>query len=456
MSTELDEVRMFRAGDAIVDAQSQQAARATLLAHIAGGTDPAHASLYPGAPAGGRRGGQRARGGRQRWRASLSVFVVGTSVGAVAIVVAIAVIAGGDRAVIHTQPAGAAPRERLIHLLGVLREPQTAAARSFTRPGWPEPSHAPGSQIRPDRTLIRLATVTPWGAKVFLVPFTPPTSADQRRALGEPAALWVQGIGWSDYSTLDAITSGDAWGPQATDRQPGHPPASRSFEIVPDGVAKVGLYTNVTLRPFHAGGLILTPVRHNIAVFGASGTGGRLIFAVWYAADGHLIKRVGAWTLAARRPTAVHPCQTPQLQIRRGYSSAGLGSTGAYVEFINRSGTPCEMHGWPTLVAQTPGHGSSRAQHLPGSTFTDVTIRGVPTVTLAPDQRADAVFSASDGDTANNKPCGHSYRTLRITPPGNTHSVTISAWIPYLGRYLPRCAPIRLSPVLPRRSLYKG
>ena len=141
------------------------------------------------------------------------------------------------------------------------------------------------------------------------------------------------------------------------------------------------------------------------------------------------------------RPPAIHICQTRQLQIRMGYSSAGLGSTGAYIEFINRSRTLCQLHGWPTLVAQTDGHAASRAQPRPGSSFPDVTAVGVPAVTLAPDQRADAVFSASDGPTSNNKPCGPSYRTLHVIPPRTPTASPSPPGSPISTTTSPRAAP---------------
>jgi len=61
---------------------------------------------------------------------------------------------------------------------------------------------------RPDRPLIRLATVAPWGASVFLVPFRPPTArelshlreplagfAPRRAARGETIGLYTSGSG---------------------------------------------------------------------------------------------------------------------------------------------------------------------------------------------------------------------------------------------------------------------
>jgi hypothetical protein len=88
--------------------------------------------------------------------------------------------------------------------------------------------------------------------------------------------------------------------------------------------------------------------------------------------------RVGDRNLVSRRPSAHHVCQTSQLQIRMGHSSAGLGSAGAYIEFINRSRAVWQLHGWPTLIAQTLRHGSARAQRWPASDFPDVTAVGVP------------------------------------------------------------------------------
>ena len=347
-------------------------------------------------------------------------------------------------------------RQRLIDVLGVLRAPQTAADRSFAQRGWPEPPRAPGSTTRPDRSLIRLATVTPWGAKVFLVPLTAPTNHVLRRDLGETVALWVQGIGWSDFSTLGEIRSGSAWGPQGSYRRPDGTVGSRFFEIVPDNVARVGFYTHVQLRPFRASGLVTAAAHHNIAAFQVKGAGARLVAAVWYAADGRVIKRVGDWHRGTTLASPTRPCRTSQLEIKMGHNGPAAGTVSAYIEFINRSVRVCDLRGWPTLIAETAAGGSARAGNGPASEFAGVTATGVgvPTVTLKPNQRADAVFSAADGQGIT--PCGPRYRTLRLTPPANTKAVTISAWIPNLDAFLPSCSHIHVSPTLPSSYLYKG
>lgn len=146
--------------------------------------------------------------------------------------------------------------------------------------------------------------------------------------------------------------------------------------------------------------------------------------------------------------------------IRMGHSQAAGGTAGADIEFINRSTRVCKLHGWPRLIAETAAGSSAPARDWPASDFAGFAVGGisdrvgVPTVILKPNRRADAVFAAADARGI--RPCRRPYHTLRVTPPGNTQSVTISAWIWYLGRFLPSCSQIRLSPVLPSRDLYKG
>jgi hypothetical protein len=79
---------------------------------------------------------------------------------------------------------------------------------------------------------------------------------------------------------------------------------------------------------------------------------------------------------------------------------------------------------------------------------------GVPSVVIRPGHRADAIFAAADG--TGGEQCGKPYRTLRVTAPGAIRSVSISAYILYLGHFLPSCGEIRLSPILPSADLYKG
>ncbi len=188
----------------------------------------------------------------------------------------------------------------LADILAVLRQPQTPAAAGFRESRWPTP---PTGKTQLDRPLIRLATVTPWGAKVFIVPIKPPPNLRQARALGEVAALWVQGIGWSDYSLVSDIEHGNGWGPGRSARTAAGQPVYRFFEIVPDGVARVIYYLLPGLprpgKPLRFSGHVTAAVHGNVAAFQTTGTGVSPVYAAWYSADGHLIQRIGDWRLAA-------------------------------------------------------------------------------------------------------------------------------------------------------------
>jgi Protein of unknown function (DUF4232) len=188
----------------------------------------------------------------------------------------------------------------------------------------------------------------------------------------------------------------------------------------------------------------------------ARAAGAQQLVRILGKADGRAIKPVGYRARANVPLTATHACRTSELNIRIGHSQAAGGTAGAYIEFINRSMRVCKLQGWPRLIAGSASRGFAVVRDTPASGLAGV-IRpriGVPTVILVHNHRADAVFAAADGQGI--KPCGRPYRTLRVIPPGNTQSVTLSAWIWYLGRFLPSCGQIRLSPVLPSTDLYKG
>ncbi len=151
-------------------------------------------------------------------------------------------------------------------------------------------------------------------------------------------------------------------------------------------------------------------------------------------------------------------CRTSQLKITTIHSGGRLGTSGAYIAFTNASRTSCELTGWPELIAITATGHVSAARHYPASSFTVTTTGiGVPVVKLSPGKRADAAFSAADNPGPGETTCPPNYRWLRVTPPGNTKSVILSAWVRYLGGYLPACrGGVGLSPALPKSDLMGG
>jgi hypothetical protein len=161
--------------------------------------------------------------------------------------------------------------------------------------------------------------------------------------------------------------------------------------------------------------------------------------------------RGGRLSSARRIPV----CPTAALGVRLIHSMAGLGQSGGYLAFTNRSNSTCKLRGWPKLIGLTAqGQATSARDVAAGSVGANV--KGVPTVILKFHQRGDAVFAAADGPTTGRGTCPPSYHRLRVTPPGNSKAFVISAWIPYLNAYLPACAGIEVSPIVPSSTLYKG
>ncbi len=307
MSNELEQLRRFRIEHTRVDAASLQRLKSALHEHISS------SNLERGQRRSGAHSPRRRRGlaievirrfatrGPSLATALLPVLV---SVAAIAFALTI----GADH---HAQSPGApksnarTSRSELISLLGVLRSPQTAPARAFNHKGWLYPGiypgDQPGSRVEPDRSLIRLATVTPWGAKVFIVPLTSPKDPGLARTIGETAALWVQGMGWSDYIRVQDLKAGPSSGPGATIRLPDGHKIQRFLMLVPDGIARIKIELlgafPLAGKPVIFEGSITAQVHSNVAAFQTTGAGSASVaFAIWYGAGGRIIGRGSAWS----------------------------------------------------------------------------------------------------------------------------------------------------------------
>ncbi len=162
---------------------------------------------------------------------------------------------------------------------------------------------------------------------------------------------------------------------------------------------------------------------------------------------------------AAARPgsaTDTPMCRAPKLEITLARSAAAGPAVGGYIGFRNESATACQLKGWPALVTLTAAGVPVTARHVLITAF-GPNIAAAPTIILVPGARAEAVF---EGNEVTGPCAGHGfpppYRWLRVTPPGSAASVTISAWMPALGAYLPACGPAEVSPVLRASSLYQS
>jgi hypothetical protein len=249
---------------------------------------------------------------------------------AVAVTLAIAVLALTE--IRHHAPKRAASsaavseREQLIDIVAVLRRPQTKADLGLSRTSLPPPGVFIGT---PDRSLIRFATVTPWGEKLFFVAFKPPTrrslAAAERQspqrdraqltetfrrlvARGETLGVYSRQGGGGNSPASVIQTQGELSTQGAGRSFAGGSTRTRLTLLVPDGVAKV-----VFVLPRQSAGAEqgapIYPHSLNVAVAVHSNAAavqinrqccaGQLPM-IWYAADGHVIKRLGNFSAINR------------------------------------------------------------------------------------------------------------------------------------------------------------
>jgi hypothetical protein len=252
-----------------------------------------------------------------RWRTWLGAWTSGRLAPAGAVLAVIAVVAvvvafsGHHRATttngrvsIRSTPAPSARTSPLpttpaavrpfVKILAVLRRPQTPADRDD--PGLKSLVHNPlVIQGTPVLSAMRLATTTPAGTRVFLIPFRParhftlpkgisPTSpiAPVLRRRAHQARVFLNASGGSP-STVAAIKAGAAW----TTSGP-HP--SQAIILVPDGVARVSIAVP-TSTGSHKLRRIFAPVHNNIAAFIPATPIETVRDMIWYGESGKIIKR---------------------------------------------------------------------------------------------------------------------------------------------------------------------
>jgi hypothetical protein len=211
------------------------------------------------------------------------------------------------------EPAG---RQELINIIGTLRRPQTSAdlTPAILRILKLGPSPLGGA---PDLPLVRFATTTPWGERLYLVPMKPPTAAQLEgfaRGRHLPARVFARapfaGETLSVMSSRGSGGAGDAAsitaGAAIQSDGAGHSFAGGSTQtrfvlVVPDGVAKVEFLAPRQPQPGVPGAatyrhtLTATVAVHdNIAAVQLNrefdGATPRMI---WYSAAGQVVKRIG-------------------------------------------------------------------------------------------------------------------------------------------------------------------
>jgi hypothetical protein len=258
-----------------------------------------------------------------------------------AVVVAVALLAHGGRVrsdeagqalhvAVRPSPAARAAVRPLTSILGVLRRPQAASdlnpalirqLRQQYHTGKYAALHA-GLSGLPVLPLMRLATVTPWGQHVYVVPFLAPTATERRRlphkyrSTGNIPTGATVGIYPISGDTIlyffgtaadpAYINGGRALGNGAYDTKLYNHPR-QVIMVVPGGVAKVALWAptgavaNHPKHPTMPGSKpVVVSVHNNIAAFIAPRTFERPHLdpfsspgqEIWYGPSGDIVKRI--------------------------------------------------------------------------------------------------------------------------------------------------------------------
>jgi Protein of unknown function (DUF4232) len=144
---------------------------------------------------------------------------------------------------------------------------------------------------------------------------------------------------------------------------------------------------------------------------------------------------------------AASDCATSQLKISLIDTGALAGQAGGYLKFTNDSGATCRMSGWPSVTGLTATGQATPLRRMQSSMFGAWHYTAPPVVLmLEPGDSGYAVIAADDKPAGDNARCPAPYEHLRVSPPGDSGSVTISAWLPGATTYLPACTSADGSP----------
>ena len=112
-----------------------------------------------------------------------------------------------------------------------------------------------------------------------------------------------------------------------------------------------------------------------------------------------------------------------------------------------KAASPCHLTGWPAVTGLSAAGTATPLRHAQSTMFGAWHyVAPPPVVTLQPGNSAYAVVAADDQPARANTRCPAPYVRLQVSPPGDSQSVTISAWLPGAGSFLPACTSADGSP----------
>jgi hypothetical protein len=155
----------------------------------------------------------------------------------------------------------------------------------------------------------------------------------------------------------------------------------------------------------------------------------------------------GTATTSPSSASATGECPTSQLKISLVNTGALGGQAGGYLKFTNDSGSVCRMSGWPSVTGRTAAGQATSLGHMQSTMFGAWHYTAPPAMLiLKPGDSGYAVVAADDKPAGDSSRCPAPYVRLRVSAPGDSGSVTISAWLPGAGTYLPACTAVDGSP----------
>lgn len=153
---------------------------------------------------------------------------------------------------------------------------------------------------------------------------------------------------------------------------------------------------------------------------------------------------------------SVRACpKAADIGVFNGFDGAAAGTVSLYVMFFNETGSTCYLTGWPSVRARDAAGRWTTAKRVSAA---DTIAGGYAhaRVVLHPDQHADAVILAGDNPAAAATSCPPSYRWLQVSAPGSPAAMKLNAWLPADATYLPACAGLHVSNVVPASALPNG
>jgi len=234
-----------------------------------------------------------------------------------------------------TERPAASGTQQLTAILGVLRRPQTKADLNQK-----VLSQLQGSSPflgKPDLPLVRFATTTPWGERLYFVPMKPLTAQQlaslrhrfARISAHDLAHLRAQGETLSVFSSQGGggaanaatIQAGKAMAYEGAGRAfAGGATRTKLILVLPDGVAKVQFVLPRQPQPSVPGAHIYPSstkvtvrVRDNIAAAEVPrNLPGVAVPMIWYSPDGQVLKRLGNLAGVNRVVSAPQPGASDQ------------------------------------------------------------------------------------------------------------------------------------------------